>query len=139
MDKPTHPVDGDTNSSALSASTIEFLTAHGFIRQANDSGLALETVLQGLHSGDGDEQDELTTDDDDDDEQLAAQLIEPKGRNPQQQIFSEKPTGPSTLVEESKALIKREPLPREATLLQGKKEHHFSLSWDVDVAQICVL
>lgn len=117
MDKLTYPLDPE--KPALCVSTIDYLTAHGFISPANDSGVTLQTVLQELQTGDGDEQDELT-DDDENDEQLAAQFIEPKGPNPQQQMFLEKPSGPNLLVEASKALIKREPVPPEASLLPGK-------------------
>lgn len=116
MNWPTEGHNGDRPP--LCASTIQYLAAHGFIDPTHDPGLAVRTALQDLHADD--EQDELTGDDNDDDvnEQLAAQLIEPKGPNPQQQMFSEKPTGPTTLLEESKALIAM-PLPAASMLDEG--------------------
>lgn len=108
----------DADRPPLCASTIQYLAAQGLIDPTYDSRLALTNALQGLQTGE-DEQDGLT-DDDDDDEQLAAQLIEPKGPNPQQQMFSDKPAGPTTLVEEGKAFIARAPLPAENLLTAGK-------------------
>lgn len=111
---------------SLCAATLQYLADEGFIDPTSDPRLAVRTALQDLHVDHAQDEQDLTDDDSDDAEKLAAQLIEPRGVNPQQRVFTEKPTGPTDLVEEGKALIARTRLLPEDLVKQG--DHHQTTS-----------
>lgn len=96
----------------LCPSTIRFLADQGLI-DPSYAGFGVEDLLQHLQTGASDERGVNDLTDIEVDENSVCEILEPKGVNPQQQVFSEQPDGPVALVEQSKALIARQPHPNK--------------------------